>query len=177
MDIARKAYPDVPLFRYPYTDLTKAQVTAKLDAAAQGGPGHKGSLDGADLAGRNLRFVSDGGPSWSWAFGPNNRVTFDGKTAGFGALDLGHVTLVAHLVPGTAKAFALVWDRTSNLATVFELWFGDGPAPTGREVNRAVWHGYIDTPGNAPQERHHPTLRTEGRALAWTEDTGMRTIE
>ena len=29
----------------------------------------------------------------------------------------------------------------SNAATVFELWFGGGPAPVAREVNRAVWHG------------------------------------
>ncbi len=177
MEIARKAYPDVPLFRYPYSELTKAQVAAKLDVAAQGGPGHKGTLDGAGLEGKTLRFVSDGGPSWSWAFGPNNRVTLAGKTAGYGALDLEQVTLVAHLVPGSAKAFALVWDRVSNLATVFELWFGDGPAPTAREVNRAVWHGYVDTPGDAPDERHQPTLRTEGRALSWTEDTGLRTID
>lgn len=177
VEIARRAYPDVPLFRYPYTELTKDQVAAKLAAAARGGPGHKGALDGADLAGKTLRFVSEGGPEFSWAFGPNNRVVHADKSAGYGALDLEHVTLIAHLVPDSTRAFAIVWDRRSNAATVFELWFGDGPAPEAREINRAVWHGYMDTGAGKPAELHHPTLRCEGRALAWTEDTGARTLE
>lgn len=175
--MALQAYPDVPLFRYPYTPLTEAQIAAKLAPAAQGGPGSKGALE-TDLAGTSLRVITDGAGTLFWQFGTGNRVTFDGKEAGYGALTLDHVTLVAHLVPGTSKAYAIAWDRRNNLATVFELWFGGGPAPRPREVNRAVWHGYVETGGGqAPAERHKPTLRLEGRAFAWTEDTGMRTID
>jgi len=174
--MARMAYPDVPLFRYEFTGLSEAQVAAKLAPAAAGGPGSKGALDRSTLSDKTLRFVSEGGPSFTWAFG-TDRVTYGGKTGGYGALDLGHVTLMSHVVPGTTQAFALVWDRLTNAATVFELWFGGGPAPVAREVNRAVWHGHIDKGGDAPHELHHPTLRSEGRAIAWTEDTGLRTIE
>lgn len=42
--MARTAYPDVPLFRYDYTDLSEAQVQARLSSAASSGPGHKGPL-------------------------------------------------------------------------------------------------------------------------------------
>ena len=36
--MALQAYPDVPLFRYPYTDLTEAQIQAKLARAATCSP-------------------------------------------------------------------------------------------------------------------------------------------
>jgi hypothetical protein len=175
--MALQAYPDVPLFRYPYTDLTEAQILAKLGAAAAGGPGSKGGLE-TDLAGTTLRVVTDGAGTLTWQFGQGNRVTFENATGGYGALTLDHVTLVAHVVPGAAKGFAVAWDRHTNLATVFELWWGGGPSPRVREINRAVWFGYVPSgDGAAPAERHGPTLRMEGRAYAWTEDTGKRTIE
>ena len=171
-----EAYPQVPLFRYAYTDLSEAQIASALASPARAGPGSKGPLD-TGLAGKVLNFVGDGRTRLSWTFGGGNRVTFDGVEAGYGALDLDHVTLIAHLVPNTTTGYALAWDRHSNLATVFELWFGGGPAPKAREVNRAVHHGYIEGGGAAPEARHAPTLRMEGRGYAWTEDTGMRTIE
>jgi len=175
--MALQAYPDVPLFRYPYTDLTEAQILAKLGAAATGGPGSKGGLE-TDLAGTTLRVVTDGAGTLTWQFGQGNRVTFENATGGYGALTLDHVTLVAHVVPGAAKAFAVAWDRHTNLATVFELWWGGGPSPHVREINRAVWSGHVPSgDGAAPAERHGPTLRMEGRAYAWTEDTGKRSVE
>jgi len=176
--MALQAYPDVPLFRYAYTALTEAQVVDKLTAPARVGPASRSNLE-TDLAGTNLRIVTDGGGTHSWSFGPNRRATFDNVEGGYGALTVDHVTLITHVVPGSARANAIVWDRRSNLATVFELWWGGaGPAPRPREINRAVWHGYVDTgAGQAPAERHKPTLRLEGRAFAWTEDTGKRTIE
>lgn len=175
--MALQAYPDVPLFRYPYTQLSEAEIAAKLAPAAEGGPGSKGGLE-TDLAGTTLRIVTDGAGTLTWQFGQGNRVTFDNATGGYGALTLDHVSLIAHLVPGTTKGFAIVWDRRNNLATVFELWWGGGPSPHMREINRAVWHGYAQTgDGPTPTERHGPTLRLEGRAFAWTEDTGNRTIE
>ncbi|HEX9806408.1 MAG TPA: hypothetical protein VGA34_05880, partial [Alteraurantiacibacter sp.] len=149
------------MFRYPYTQLSEAQIAAKLAPAALGGPGSKGGLE-TDLAGTTLRIVTDGAGTLTWQFGQGNRVTFDNATAGYGALTLDHVTLIAHLVPNTTKGFAIAWDRHNNLATVFELWWGGGPAPHIREINRAVWHGYVQTgDGAAPTERHGPTLRLE----------------
>ncbi len=172
-----QAYPDVPLFRYPYSGLSEAQITDRLAAPALGGPGSAGSLE-TDLSGTVLRFVRDGAGDLVWHFGAGNRVSFDGREAGYGALTLDHVTLIAHLVPGTATAHAIAWDRRSNLATLFELWFGQGPAPQPREVNRAIWHGYVAAAGAPPPPgRHRPTLRLEGRAIAWREDTGHRTID
>ena len=118
--MALQAYPDVPLFRYPYTQLTEAQIANKLTLAAQGGPGSKGGLE-TDLAGTSLRIVTDGAGTLNWQFGQGNRVTFGGATGGYGALTLDHVTLIVHLVPNTTKGYAIAWDRHSNLATVFEL--------------------------------------------------------
>jgi len=174
--MASQAYPDVPLFRYPYTPLTEAQIAAKLAPAALSGPGSKGALE-SGLAGQTVRIITDEVGPLTWRFTAGDRVTFRRQTGACGALTLGHVTLFTHVEPGSTKAWAVVWDRHSNLATVMELWWGGGPAPDTREVNRALWHGYVETEGPAPTERHAPTLRIEGRAYAWTEDTGLRTIE
>ena len=175
--MALEAYPSVPLFRYPWTELSEAQIKASLAPAAQGGPGSKGGLE-SDLAGVTLRIVTDGAGTLSWQFAPGNRVTFDGATGGYGALTLDHVTLISHVVPDSTRAFAIAYDRRNNLATVVELWWGGGPAPHTREINRAIWHGYVQGgDGPAPVERHAPTIRMEGRAYAWTEDTGNRTVE
>ena len=175
--MALEAYPSVPLFRYPWTELSEAQIKASLAPAAQGGPGSKGGLE-SDLAGVTLRIVTDGAGTLTWQFAPGNRVTFDGATGGYGALTLDHVTLISHVVPDSTRAFAIAYDRRNNLATVVELWWGGGPAPHTREINRAIWHGYVQGgDGPAPVERHAPTIRMEGRAYAWTEDTGNRTVE
>jgi len=174
--MALQAYPDVPLFRYPYTDLSQAQVLASLGPAAANGPGSKSRF--TDLSGGNLRIVTDGAGTLEWRFGSGQTVTFDGKRGKYGALDLGPVTLVAHVVPDSTKAYAIAWNRRDNLATVFELWFGGGPAPRTRELNRAVWQGYVVVnDAKVPKERHSATLRLEGRAFLWKEDTGNRTIE
>jgi hypothetical protein len=174
--MALQAYPDVPLFRYPYTQLSEAQIQDKLAPAALDGPGSKGALE-SGLAGQTVRIVTDEAGPLTWRFTAADRVTFRRQSGAYGALTLGHVTLFAHVEPNSTKAWAVAWDRHSNLATVFELWWGGGPAPHTREINRAVWHGYVEAEGPAPTERHAPTLRMEGRAYAWTEDTGMRTVE
>ena len=146
--MALQAYPDVPLFRYDYTDLTKAQIADKLQSPALGGPGSKGELE--NLGAADLRFMAEDGTSLSWQFAPGYRVSLDGgRPAGYGALTLDHVTLIAHLVPDTTRGYAIAWDQRSNRATVAELWFGDGPAPTAREVNRALYYGSIVGVGDA----------------------------
>ncbi|MXO60111.1 hypothetical protein GRI89_11235 [Altererythrobacter salegens] len=176
MDIARKAYPDVPLFRYPYTDLSEGQIAGAMTAA--GGPKGKPAFDTAGLAGKSIRFTGEGAPALLWAFAANSSVSLNGgRSAPYGALNLGPITLVTHLVPDSTQAWALIWNRSTNAATVFELWFGGGPAPRAREIDRAVWHGTIDGLAADGAELHHATLRSEGRAIAWTEDTGLRTIE
>jgi hypothetical protein len=174
--MAPEAYPSVPLFRYRYTPLTEAQILAKLAPAALGGPGSKGALD-TGLAGTSLRIDTEGAGTLVWRFGPAGQVAFDGREGGYGSLTLGHVTLIAHLVPGTTSGYAIAWDRLTNQATVFELWWGGGPTPHTREINRAVWHGSVFGMGEVTGEKHHQTLRMEGRAYAWTEDTGVRTVE
>jgi hypothetical protein len=173
--MALQAYPDVPLFRYPYTDLSLAQIQASLVGPAGSGPAGKRPLDN-NLAGKVLTFTGEGGNKLAWTFGAGNRVGFDGKEGGYGSLDLDHLTLFAHVVPGTTTAYAVAWDRLSNAATVFELWFGDGPAPRARELNREVYFGTVVGAGT-PKEPHRRTLRVEGRAFLWQEDTGNRTIE
>src|SRR4051812_27019557 len=100
--MALQAYPDVPLFRYPYTELSQAQVLAALAPAAATGPGSKSRF--ADLAGGILRVVTDGAGTLEWRFGPGQTVTFEGKRSKYGALDLDEVTLLAHVVPDSTKA-------------------------------------------------------------------------
>ena len=69
--MALQAYPDVPLFRYPYTDLSEAQATAALAAPGRVGPAGKGPLDN-NLSGKVLNFTGDGGSKLSWTFGNGN---------------------------------------------------------------------------------------------------------
>ncbi|WP_338240533.1 MoaF N-terminal domain-containing protein [Aurantiacibacter hainanensis] len=175
-DAARAAYPDIPLFRYGYTDLSLAEVSRRLTAPALAGPQSLSPSD--DLAGETLRFRSENGPSLDFNFSPERRVEVGGAETAYGALTLDHVTLVTMMLPREPRAYALAWDRHDNRATLFELWFGNGPAPVAREVNRELWHGYIDTGAGAPQaELHAPTARCEGRACMWAEDTGNRTVD
>ena len=175
-DAARAAYPDIPLFRYDYTNLSLDDVKRRLTSPALAGPHSLSPSD--DLAGETLRFRSEDGPSLDFNFSPERRVEVGGAETAYGAQTLDHVTLVTMMLPREARGYALAWDRHDNRATLFELWFGNGPAPTAREVNRELWHGYIDTGDGTPQaELHSPTARCEGRACMWAEDTGNRTID
>ncbi|MCL6249495.1 molybdenum cofactor biosynthesis F family protein [Altererythrobacter sp. KTW20L] len=175
--MAKAAYPDdVPLFRYDYTALSLDQVAAALRAPALGGPGGAAELE--QLTREELAFVATDGTRLTWNFGPDRQVTLQGEQPGrYGALTVDHITLIAHLVPGTTRGYAIAWDRHDNRATVFELWFGGGPAPTNREVNRAVWHGHIEGGARPEGELHMPTGRVQGRAIMWAEDTGNRTVD
>jgi hypothetical protein len=172
----RRAYPDVPLFRYPYTELTRAQVAEKLREPALGGPGSAATLE--ELTRETLAFVAEDGTRINWRFSPGRQVAVDGgPPATYGALTLDHMTLIAHLVPGTMRGYAIAWDRHDNRATVIELWMGGDPAPHMREVNRELWHGRIEGGAQPEGELHKPTVRCEGRAVMWAEDTGSRTVD
>lgn len=172
----RRAYPDVPLFRYPYTQLTSAQVADKLRGPALGGPASEAILE--EIQRPELVFAAEDGTRISWRFSPGRQVAVDGALpTTYGALTLDHVTLIAHLVPGTMRGYAIAWDRHDNRATVMELWMGGNPSPHMREVNREVWHGRIEGGAAAEGEPHMPTARCEGRAVMWGEDTGNRTVD
>ena len=174
--MARQAYPDVPLFRYNYTALSVEQIAQKLSLPALAGPTSASALE--QIEPRELAFVAADGSRLSWTFATGGQVALQGEASGrYGALTLDHVTLIAHLIPGTTRGYALAWDRRDDRATVFELWFGNGPAPQAREVNRAVWHGHIEGGVTPAGEPHLPTARVQGRAIMWAEDTGNRTVD
>ncbi|MFC3100931.1 MoaF N-terminal domain-containing protein [Altererythrobacter lauratis] len=175
--MARKAYPDIPLFRYAYTPLSEAEVAQKLAPAALAGPQSASELE--EIAPQRLSFVASDGTRLTWQFSSGRQVALEGeRSGGYGALTVDHITLIAHLIPGTRRGYALAWDRHDNRATVFELWFGTpGPAPQPREVNRAIWHGVIEGGPSPTGEMHAPTGRVQGRAIMWAEDTGNRTVD
>jgi len=177
----KRAYPDVPLYRYPWTALSEAAIIAQLDRAAGQAPACASGLE-KGLAGTSLRIVTDdGGPALAYEFLSDSRVSFaengGGKVeAGYGALKLDHLVLIAHIIPKSLRAYAVVIDERTDLATVFELWFGGQEAK--REVSRAVWQGYRDRgQGSAPEGRHVATNRVEGKALYWKQDAGYETLE
>ena len=96
--------------------------------------------------------------------------------AGYGALLLDEVAVLAHLIPGTQRGYAVVVDRNSNLATVFELWFSG--YQDKREVQRAIHYGYVEQPGReAPKARHATSSRVEGKGFWWKQDGGAETLE
>ncbi len=185
--MAGEAYPDLPLFRIDWTALTDAQIGEKLDAVANAGPQCASQTD-LSLAGTIMQIACDAGttgndgPSLSYRFLTGNRLLLSenggaGVNAGYAALDLGELTFLAHLIPGTLRGFAVVVDNHTRLATVFELWFG-GYDKRGREVMREVYQGYVHADGEAaPTKRHEFNNRLEGAAYHWQQDTGAATLD
>jgi hypothetical protein len=177
--VAREAYPSVPLFRYAYRALDLDRVTADLAGAVARGPAMP-AAGGARLAGTRLNLATDGGPSLSWSFTGNNwlSLSVDGAPAveaGYGALELHQLLFFAHLVPGSPSGYAVVVDRTTMQASVTEFWYG-GLAAT-REPMRAIWHGQVADAREVGGHRHVATNLVEGKAIAWTTDKGVRTLE
>jgi len=172
----RLAYPDVPLFRYPYTALSGEFISSALRAPALAGPTGASGME--ELLARALTFTAEG-TRITLEFQLGRKVSVDGADAStYGALTLDHLTLVAFLVPGTMRGHALAWDRHNNHATLLELWFGGDPAPHLREVNREIWHGMIEGGEQPAGGMHQPTARCEGRAVMWREtESGNRTVD
>jgi hypothetical protein len=58
------------------------------------------------------------------------------------------------MVPDTLKGYNLFVDLSTNLVTLFEVWFcgekdNQGQALDNREVQRQIYFGYVDIPGQA----------------------------
>ena len=92
------AYPKEQLHRTAYTKLTEAQIASKLGPTPA--PKSASPLSTA-LAGKSLRIVTDNGPTLSYRFAGNNRLSVaenDGRAveADYGALTLDHVVLFTH---------------------------------------------------------------------------------
>ncbi|HWJ69030.1 MAG TPA: MoaF N-terminal domain-containing protein [Sphingobium sp.] len=173
-------YPDVPLYRYPYTKLTEQQILARLTPKAKAGPESQSArYDG--LVGQSLRIVTDGGPTLSYRFrSPTQLAVSEGEgrpiEAGYGALLQDHVLLITHLIPGTQRGYVVTIDQKTRLVTVFDLWFSG--YQDKREAMRAIFFGYVDQPGSKPPAaRQATTNRMEGKAFHWTQDTGAETLE
>ncbi len=173
-------YPKVQMHRIAYTKLTPGQIAGKLGPAAKAGPACASPLSEA-LFGKSIRIVTDNGLALAYKFGRDDRLSVSengGRAveAGYGALTLDGVVLFSHLIPGTQRGYAVVIDRDTNLATVFELWFSG--YQDNREVQREIHFGYVDQPGlPAPGARHVATNRLEGKGFHWTQDTGVQTLE
>ena len=178
--MAKVQYPQAQMHRIAYTKLTERQIADKLVAAAAG-PASATPLSDV-FAGQSLRIVTDGdGPTLNYTFASDSRLSVaenDGAAveAGYGALTLEHIAFLSHMIPGTQRGYQVVVDRDTNLVTVFEVWFSG--YLDNREVQREVYFGYVDTPGRqAPQARHTPTNRVEGKGFYWRQDTGVETLE
>ncbi len=172
-------YPKEQMHRIAYTQLTERQIGEKLTAAAEG-PASASPLSDI-FAGRSLKIVTDNGPTLDYRFTSGNRLSVaeDGGSqvdAGYGALLLDHVALVSHMIPATQRGYHVIVDRDTNLATVFEVWFSG--FEDNREVQREVYFGYVEVPGQpVPEERHASTNRVEGKGFYWKQDTGVETLE
>jgi hypothetical protein len=176
--VQKIAYPKQQMHRVAYTKLTQADITKKLGPTPA--PKSASPLSTA-LAGKALRIVTDNGPTLSYRFAGNNRLSVtenDGRAveADYGALLLDHVALFTHLIPGTQRGYHVVVDQRSALATVFEVWFSG--FTDNREVQREIYFGYVAENGKAaPEARHSLTNRIEGKGFHWRQDTGVETLE
>jgi hypothetical protein len=171
-------YPKEQMHRIAYTKLTSQQIAAKL--AANAGP-TSATPTSSVFATKTLKIVTDKGPTLGYTFTSNNRMRVtenDGAAvdAGYGALTLGHVAVLTHLVPGTQRGYHVVVDQRTRLATVFEVWFSG--FSDNREVQREIYFGYVAEPGKeVPKERHAATNRIEGKGFYWRQDNGVETLE
>ena len=181
----------IPMHRFQYTKLTKAQIGKKLETT-ESGPRSRSTLSDG-LAGKSMKIVTKDGPVLEYSFRNSNSLTLsvDGgrrSRAGYGALDLKQVVFFSHMLPGEQKGYNVFVDQDTNLVTVFEVWLSSGRKEStlggteitvdDREVQRQIYFGYVDVAGKEPPtELHHYTNRIEGRGMYWQQDTGIETLE
>ena len=171
-------YPKEQMHRIAYTKLSEQQIASKLSAVS--GPASASPLSDVFI-GKSIRIVTDKGPALGYTFSKNNRLSIaenggGAVQAGYGALTLGNIIFLSHLIPGTQRGYAVVVDQSTNLATVFELWFSG--YEDKREVQREIYYGYVEQAGQeAPKARHVTTNRVEGKGFYWKQDAGAETLE
>ena len=177
---------NTPMHRFKYTKLTKDQISQKLNRVDTG-PKCISKISDA-LAGKSFKIISDDGPVLSYRFKDANTLEFTENSgssikAHYGSLDLEHMVFFSHMVPDTLKGYNVFIDLSTNLVTIFEIWFCGGKDNQGqdlddREVQRQIYFGYIDVPGKKPPlKRHHTTNRIEGKGMYWKQDTGIETLD
>ncbi len=177
---------NTPMHRYKYTKLTRDQITKKL-IQSESGPDCATEISNC-MSGKSLRIRCDDGPVLEYKFMDNKTLTFSengGKSikATCGSLDLDQMVFFSHMIPDSFKGYNVFIDLDTNLVTVFEIWFCGGEGNQGqvldnREVQRQIYFGYLDAPGQStPEARHHPTNRIEGKGMYWKQDTGIETLE
>ena len=177
--MSTRNYLPEPKHRFPFTALTEAQISQKLQAA-NNGPSSKSAFSTA-LSGKNLKIVTDNGLTLEYNIGSGRELSVSENgaaavTSAYGALELTPLILISHLVPGTQRGYQVIIDQHSNLATVVETWFS-GYEPAKREVQREVYYGYVDNGGEVPSTRHHITNRLEGKGIYWKQDNDVETLD
>jgi MoaF N-terminal domain/MoaF C-terminal domain len=171
-------YPKEQMHRIAYTKLTKDQISDKLGGVS--GPTSASPLSDA-FAGKSIRIVTDNGPALAYKFSGTNRLSLSENggssvECGYGALMLDDIAFLSHMIPGTLRGYGVVIDRGTNLATVLDLWFCG--YKDNREVQRQIYYGYVEQPGQEPPKaRHVATDRVEGKGFYWKQDGGAETLE
>lgn len=180
----------IPMHRYDYTSLSRAQIGRALTEAANG-PTSLSDFSDA-LTGRTMRIVTQDGPVLDYEFGNDRRLTLSENgggrvSAGYGELTQNQMVFFSHMIPGEQKGYNVAIDLNTLLATVFEVWFSSGIVQNAgspsefvlpdREVQRQIYFGYVDNGQNQPENLHHYTNRIAGKALYWKQDTGIETLE
>jgi hypothetical protein len=182
------------MFFFKYNTLDEATVTAKF--AAQPKAESESPLCGA-LVGKSLSLKLTGKEplTLDYKFASKDALTVveNGTSydAPYSALTLEGITLFTHLIPGTSRGYHVIYNKKTELVTVFESWCGiEVPVggdlfgmkqPTGtrkipREVQREIYEGYNDAGQPAPEKLHATTNRLEGKAFHWTDDRGVELL-
>jgi len=173
-------YPKQQMHRIAYTKLTPEQIATKLAPAAAAGPTSGASPLMGDFAGNGAKIVTDKGPTLTYRFKDKARLSVSengGKAvdAGYGALAMGPIIVLSHLIPGTQRGYTVVFDHRTGLVTVVELWFSG--YQDNREVQREIYYGYLDGGKEPPKARHVLSNRLEGHGYHWKQDNGAETLE
>jgi hypothetical protein len=178
--MAGTPYPQEQMHRIAYTKLSAGNIESKLSRVASSGPVSASPISDV-FAGRSMRIATDKGLKLGYRFHSRNRLSLSENggaavEAGYGALKLGPMIVFTHLIPKTQRGYAVIVDQSTDLATVFELWFSG--YEDNREVQREIYHGYVEQPGRKPPAaRHGATNRMEGHGYHWRQDNGIETLE
>lgn len=157
-----------------YTALTPDEIKQKLTPVPKAESGCAVGYEGKEIT-----IVLDNGPTLEYAFSEDKLTLKENGAeaieAPYSARKLNNIVLLTHMIPETFKGYNLIINETTNLVTVFEVWFC-GFEPDNREVWRQYYNGYIKTDAEAPVERHTLTNRIEGTGTHWCDDNGTEML-